>query len=105
MDGLKETMREVNEAATTDLTLSLRNTMKQEELRSMETAKRKFDVDDKVRALEVQRERFVQFKTYLANTKIEALSSITNEFLVGIGSDIRIRFDGYTLLKCGNVRE
>ena len=71
----------------------------------METAKRKFEVDDKVRALEVQRERFVQFKTYLANTKIEALSRITNEFLIGIGSDIRIRFDGYMVLKSGKVRE
>lgn len=105
VDTLKETIREVNEAAATDLTQSLRATLKQEKQRSMETAKRKFDVDDKVRALEVQRERFVQFKTYLANTKIEALSRITNEFLVGIGSDIRIRFDGYTVLKSGKVRE
>lgn len=105
VDTLKETIREVNEAATTDLTRSLRITLKQEKQRSMETARRKFDVDDKVRALEVQRERFVQFKTYLANTKIEALSRITNEFLVGIGSDIRIRFDGYTVLKSGKVRE
>lgn len=105
VDTLKETIREVNEAATTDLTQSLRATLKQEKQRSMETARRKFDVDDKVRALEVQRERFVQFKTYLANTKIEALSRITNEFLVGIGSDIRIRFDGYTVLKSGKVRE
>ena len=32
----------------------------------------------------------MQFKTYLANTKIEALSRITNEFLQDIGSDIRI---------------
>ena len=105
VDTLKETIREVNEAAATDLTRSLRATLKQEKQRSMETARRKFDVDDKVRALEVQRERFVQFKTYLANTKIEALSRITNEFLVGIGSDIRIRFDGYTVLKSGKVRE
>ena len=105
VDTLKETIREVNEAAATDLTQSLRATLKQEKQRSMETARRKFDVDDKVRALEVQRERFVQFKTYLANTKIEALSRITNEFLVGIGSDIRIRFDGYTVLKSGKVRE
>lgn len=105
VDTLKETIREVNEAAATDLTQSLRATLKQEKQRSMETAGRKFDVDDKVRALEVQRERFVQFKTYLANTKIEALSRITNEFLVGIGSDIRIRFDGYTVLKSGKVRE
>ena len=105
IETLQETIREVNEMATEDLTLSLRRTLEQEKQRSMETAKRKFEVDDKVRALEVQRERFVQFKTYLANTKIEALSRITNEFLIGIGSDIRIRFDGYTVLKSGKVRE
>ena len=105
IETLQETIREVNEMAAEDLTLSLRKTLEQEKRRSMETAKRKFEVDDKVRALEVQRERFVQFKTYLANTKIEALSRITNEFLIGIGSDIRIRFDGYTLLKSGKVRE
>lgn len=105
IETLQETIREVDEMATEDLTLSLRKTLEQEKQRSMETAKRKFEVDDKVRALEVQRERFVQFKTYLANTKIEALSRITNEFLIGIGSDIRIRFDGYTVLKSGKVRE
>ena len=105
IETLQETIREVNEMAAEDLTLSLRRTLDQEKQRSMETAKRKFEVDDKVRALEVQRERFVQFKTYLANTKIEALSRITNEFLIGIGSDIRIRFDGYTVLKSGKVRE
>ena len=105
IETLQETIREVKEMAAEDLTLSLRKTLEQEKQRSMETAKRKFEVDDKVRALEVQRERFVQFKTYLANTKIEALSRITNEFLIGIGSDIRIRFDGYTVLKSGKVRE
>lgn len=105
IDTLQETIREVNEIAAEDLTLSLRKTLEQEKQRSMETAKRKFEVDDKVRTLEIQRERFVQFKTYLANTKIEALSRITNEFLIGIGSDIRIRFDGYTVLKSGKVRE
>lgn len=105
IETLQKTISEVNEAATTDLTISLRNALEQEKQHSMQTAKRKFEVDDKVRILEVQRERFMQFKTYLANTKIEALSRITNEFLIGIGSDIRIRFDGYTVLKSGKVRE
>lgn len=105
VETLQDTIREVNEATTTDLPRSLRATMQQEKQRSMETARRKFEVDDRVRALEVQRERFVQFKTYLANSKIEALSRITNEFLIAIGSDIRIRFDGYTVLKSGKVRE
>lgn len=105
VETLQDTIREVNEATTTDLPRSLRATMQQEKQRSMETARRKFEVDDRVRDLEVQRERFVQFKTYLANTKIEALSRITNEFLIAIGSDIRIRFDGYTVLKSGKVCE
>jgi exonuclease SbcC len=48
---------------------------------------------------------FVEFKTYLANTKIEALSQITNEFLEAIGSDIRIVFSGYTVLKSGKIRD
>ena len=52
-----------------------------------------------------QEQNFIHFKTYLANTKIEALSKITNEFLENIGSDIRVCFSGYTYLKSGKVRE
>lgn len=105
IETLQNTICEVNEAAMADLTLSLKESLEKEKRRSMKVAEQKFALDEKVRALEIQRERFVQFKTYLANTKIEALSRITNEFLTGIGSDIRIRFDGYTVLKSGKVRE
>lgn len=55
--------------------------------------------------LNVQLARFVEFKTHLANSKIEALSQITNEFLEAIGSDIRIKFTGFTVLKSGKVRD
>ena len=48
---------------------------------------------------------YLTYHMIFANTKIEALSRITNEFLQNIGSDIRIRFDGYTVLKSGKVRE
>lgn len=54
---------------------------------------------------DTQENVFVEFKTYLANTKIEALSKITNEFLESIGSDIRIQFSGYTVLKSGKIRD
>ncbi|RJV49087.1 SMC family ATPase, partial [Bacteroides sp. AF16-7] len=91
--------------ASPDLIQSLKDTLRETRGKSNEAAGRKTAVDARVRALEIQRERFVQFKTYLANTKIEALSRITNEFLQNIGSDIRIRFDGYTILKSGKVRE
>lgn len=55
--------------------------------------------------LNMQKTRFVEFKTYLANTKIEALNQVTNDFLERIGSDIRIQFSGYTVLKSGKVRD
>ena len=105
IDTLQATIRELDEAASPDLIQSLKDTLRETRGKSNEAAGRKTAVDARVRALEIQRERFVQFKTYLANTKIEALSRITNEFLQDIGSDIRIRFDGYTVLKSGKVRE
>lgn len=52
-----------------------------------------------------QQSRFLEFQTYLANTKIEALAQSTNQFLEEIGSDIRIALSGYKVLKSGKIRE
>lgn len=105
IDTLQATIKDLNEAVSSDLISTLQSTLREVREKSHEAAGRKNAVDAELRTLEIQRERFVQFKTYLANTKIEALSRITNEFLQNIGSDIRIRFDGYTVLKSGKVRE
>lgn len=55
--------------------------------------------------LKLQKEHFVAFKTYLANTKISAISQIINSFLEEIGSDIRVSIDGYRVLKSGKLSE
>lgn len=57
---------------------------------------------DKYSAQEVL---FNEYKTYLANTKINALSEVTNSFLEEIGSELRVKFNGYTMLKSGKVRD
>lgn len=62
-------------------------------------------IDTQLRELEEQESRFNSFKTYLANGKIDSLSEITNDFLERIGSDLRVQFDGYTLLRSGKVRD
>lgn len=62
-------------------------------------------VNAKMAELTQQESRFVEFKTHLANAKIEALGQLTNEFLEKFGSDIRISFSGYTTLKSGKVRD
>ena len=55
--------------------------------------------------LKLQKEHFIAFKTYLANTKISAISQIINSFLEEIGSDIRVSIDGYRVLKSGKLSE
>lgn len=55
--------------------------------------------------LMVQEARFVDFKTHLANSKIEALANLTNEYMSEFGTDIRIAFSGYTVLKNGKIRD
>ena len=66
---------------------------------------RKSKIAEKLDCLKIQESTFIDFKTHLANTKIEALSNITNEFLEAIGSDLRIVFSGFTVLKSGKIRD
>lgn len=65
----------------------------------------KNEVESRLNELKAQEAYFIEFKTYLANTKTNAISQITNEFLETIGSDIRVALSGYTILKSGKVRD
>lgn len=66
---------------------------------------KKESIESELAELTAQEARFSDFKTHLANSKIEALSQITNEFLEAIGSDLRIALSGYTLLRTGKIRD
>lgn len=105
IEAFKANIEEIKKDATTDTTKSLEETLKKlrEDLEQQESERR--GIEKRLKDLNTQIERFNEFKTYLANTKIEALSTITNEFLEHIGSDIRIKFSGYTMLKSGKIRD
>ena len=45
------------------------------------------------------------FKSYIARKKIDALSLIVNDFLEKIGSDIRLKLEGFTVTKTGKLRD
>lgn len=105
IETLEETIRELDGTSVSELVGSLKASLKAYRKKSSDAVTRKSDIEKRMHRLDEQEQRFAQFKTYLANTKIEALSTITNEFLENIGSDIRIRFSGYTALKSGKVRE
>lgn len=105
IDTLQQTIKELKEASDNEIIESLRLRLKEFLKKSVDAVSEKSKIEVKLNALKEQGQRFVEFKTYLANTKIEALSKITNEFLESIGSDIRIRFSGYTILKTGKLRD
>ena len=105
IETLEEAIKELNTAPSSGMVDSLKASLKVYRKKSSEAVLTKSDIDKRMQRLEEQQQRFVRFKSYLANTKIEALSTITNEFLENIGSDIRVKFSGYTILKTGKLRE
>lgn len=105
IETLQTTIAEITNSSPDELIESLRKSLKSYRKKSAEMLKSKEGIEHTLKQLREQEQRFSQFKSYLANTKIEALSLITNDFLESIGSDIRVRLHGYTVLKTGKVRE
>ena len=105
IETLQSTIKELKESSEAEIIETLRASLKEFTKKSSEAISEKSKIESKLNTLKEQEQRFVEFKTYLANTKIEALSKITNEFLESIGSDIQIKFSGYTILKSGKLRD
>ena len=105
IETLEETIRELDGTSVSELVGSLKASLKAYRKKSSDAVTRKSDIEKRMQRLDEQEQYFAQFKTYLANTKINALGTITNEFLENIGSDLRLKFSGYTVLKTGKVRE
>ncbi|MBF0648609.1 SMC family ATPase [Dysgonomonas sp. GY75] len=105
IDTLEKAIQEIGENSGSGLLESLEKSLLEYKEKASDTLLRKNKIEQELQLLQRQEQNFIEFKTFLANTKIEALSQITNEFLENIGSDIRIRFSGYTVLKSGKVRE
>lgn len=102
---LEGMLSDMDKMSDSDVILSLKKSLKEYRKQSSETLNIKNGFEKRLQKFEEQSQLFLQFKSYLANTKIEALSKVTNEFLESIDSDIRIKFSGYTVLKSGKVRE
>lgn len=102
---LEDTIRELQTTTAEEVSAGLKKSLKTYRKKANEVLEVKTEAEKRLRIYQEQEQRFTQFKTYLANSKIEALAQVTNEFLENIDSDIRIRFAGYTVLKTGKVRE
>lgn len=105
IQSYEESIKDAENAAETDIISNLKASLTKNKQELTEVISKQEAIQKKLNAYKVQEATFVEFKTHLANTKIEALSHITNEFLEGIESDIRISLSGFTVLKSGKIRD
>lgn len=102
---MRDSIKNISESSPDEVSKGLKLSLKNYRIKSVAVMECKSDLESSLLALKGQEQLFIQFKGYLANTKIQALSKVTNEFLESTGSDIRICFSGYTVLKTGKIRE
>lgn len=105
IESFEESIAQQEETNENDLIDTLKQSKERYDVELQKAISCMEEVTSRLATLQAQETTFVQFKTHLANQKIDALSHITNDFLEQIGSDIRISFSGYTILKSGKVRD
>lgn len=105
IESYEESIRDIEHAAENDIVETLKESKAKREKELELAIKDKEQIEQKLAAYRKQEATFIEFKTHLANSKIEALSQMTNEFLEAINSDIRISFSGFTVLKSGKIRD
>jgi len=101
----EESIVEAENAVEDDIITSLKESLEKNRKDLQTAILNKERINEKLNEYKVQEATFIEFKTHLANSKIDAISQITNEFLEAIGSDIRVALSGYTILKSGKVRD
>lgn len=105
MKQYQQSKKELLEAPETDFEASLQSSLKKykDELQTAEQAAA--EVQKRYDELRGQELHFTAFKSYIAKKKIDALSLIVNDFLEKIGSDIRLKLEGFTMTKTGKLRD
>lgn len=105
IDALEDANKDLENVSETDVLKTLEDKKEKCQKEYDEAVANQSEVEGRLNKLKQLEAYYVEFKTHLANTKIEALGHITNEFLEAIDSDIRIQFSGFTVLKSGKIRD
>ena len=105
MAQYQQSKRELLDAPQTDFATSLKASLEKYQSDLQKAEKSASDIQSEYDILKKQELDFVMFKSYIARKKIDALSLIVNDFLEKIGSDIRLKLEGFTVTKTGKLRD
>lgn len=101
----QQSRKELAEAPETDFASSLKQSLEKYQTQLSEAEAALAEVQAEHNVLKQQEVNFTMFKSYIARKKIDALSLIVNDFLEKIGSDIRLKLEGFTVTKTGKLRD
>lgn len=105
IESFEKTLEEAKNSSQDDFVASLNSSKAKYEkelqtaLKELQTAQAEYD------KYVIQENYFVDFRSYLANKKVKAISGVTNHFLELIGSDLRVEMLGFKKLKNGKIRD
>lgn len=105
IESYRERIKELENSKASDVMVSLEEAKKNYEKELAKASEKRDKVMVEYNALKQQEVHFTAFKTHLANTKIDAISAVTNEYLERIGSDLRVVLEGFKVLKSGKIRD
>lgn len=105
MTQYQQSKRELIEAPETDFAASLKASLEKYQNDLQAAEEKAADVQKEYNILKEQEVHFTMFKSHIARKKIDALSLIVNDFLEKIGSDIRLKLEGFTVTKTGKLRD
>lgn len=101
----EQSLRDLQEAPDTDFSASLRSSLEKYREQLAAAYSEEHEAQTEFNKFKQQEAVFTAFKSHIARKKIDALSMIVNDFLEKIGSDIRLRLEGFTLIKSGKLRD
>lgn len=105
IESFEKTIEEVKNSSQDDFVASL-NDSKGKYEKELQTAITELEVAQaEYDKYVVQENYFVDFRSYLANKKVKAISGVTNHFLELINSDLRVEMLGFKKLKNGKIRD
>ena len=101
----QQSKKDLVEAPETDFETSLQESLKKYSAELKDAEDDAASIQKEFDTLRGQETYFTMFKSYIARKKIDALSLIVNDFLEKIGSDIRLKLEGFTVTKTGKLRD
>lgn len=101
----QQSKRELLATPEMDFAKSLNDSLKKYQSDLREAEKEASAIQQEYDTLKEQETHFTMFKSYIARKKIDALSLVVNDFLEKIGSDIRLKLEGFSVTKTGKLRD